>query len=132
MHEFRDHYKEQPPEVKKQSTKPLNLDDLYTVKDYAFNNMMVVIGSDSVFSHQEREFAAKMAKKFGYRPEKIEELFLMARNGRLSIRMPDDPKMGEKIVRLMEKTAAADSHVTAGEKKLIDHVRENYVNAKGM
>ncbi len=35
-------------------------------------------------------------------------------------------KMGNKIVSLMERTAAADSHVTVGEKKLIDHVKENY------
>jgi hypothetical protein len=127
LQEYHSFCKNQSHDEKKVSTKPLNLDELYNIKDYAFNNMIVVIGADGVFSDKEKAFAAQMAKKFGYKPQKIEELFLMARAGRLSIRMPEDKNARSKIFHLMERTASVDDNVTAGEKRLVAYMRKKYL-----
>ena len=38
---------------------------LYDVRDYAFNNVMVMIAADGVFDEEEQKFAPQLAKKWG-------------------------------------------------------------------
>ncbi len=105
---------------------PSLIDRLYDVRDYAFNNVMVVMAADGVFSDEEREFTDGLARRWGYSPDRIEPLFQMARNGRLVIRMPEDAKRRKKIIDMMEKAAGADSTVTPEEQAVLDRIRGEY------
>lgn len=106
--------------------KASQVDRLYDVRDFAFNNVMLVIAADGVFGDEELRFAEDLAKKWGYDREKLQPFFQMARNGRLSLRMPDDPKKRLKIFRMMEKAAEADRALSPEERLLLENVRTEF------
>jgi hypothetical protein len=101
---------------------------MYKVRDYAFNNILIMIAADGVFDAEEIDFAKKMARKWGYAPSKIEGMLDMAANNQLVLRMPEDRKDIEKIYKLMVKTAAVDGNVSPEEQALLDSVRQQYLN----
>ncbi|MDD3741076.1 MAG: TIM44-like domain-containing protein [Bacteroidales bacterium] len=107
---------------------PKKLDSMYKVRDYAFNNILIMIAADGVFDAEEIDFAKKTAKKWGYAPSKIEGMLDMAVNKQLVLRMPEDRKDCEKIYKLMAKTAAIDGNVSPEEQALLDSVRQQYLN----
>lgn len=102
------------------------IDKLYDVRDFAINNVMVVIAADGVIDQKERYFAEGIAKKWGYNLDKLEPFFTMAMNRGLVIRMPDNTKKREKIFALMEKAAAADENITPEEQQVLDAIRQQY------
>ncbi len=106
--------------------KASDIDKLYDVRDFAFNNVMLVVAADGTFGEEERQFAEALAKKWGYDKEKLEPFFKMAQNGRLSLRMPDDPKKRLKIYRMMEKAAETDRNVSPEERLLLENIRLEY------
>lgn len=105
------------------------LESLYDVRDYAFNNVLVVMAADGKFDTKEAEMAAELAKKWGYKVERINPMFTMAASGGLVIRMPEDQKKRQKIFKLMEKAAAVDGFVSPEEQQLLDGVKKQYINA---
>lgn len=102
------------------------LDSLFNVRDYAFNNILVVMAADGKFEQAELEMAQKIAKKFGYSVDKIQPMFEMAKSQNLTIRMPDNQKKQQKIFSMMEKAAAVDGAVSPEEKALLDSVKQQY------
>ncbi len=102
------------------------LESLYDVRDYAFNNVLVVMAADGKFEQQEIEMTQKLAKKWGYKVERIQPMFDMAKNNGLTIRMPYNQKKQQKIFKLMEKAAAIDGFVSPEEKALLDNVKQQY------
>jgi len=124
MAEYRNHVSENKPSFG-YSVDPLLIDKLMDVRDFAFNNIMVVIASDGSMSAEEYQFAMDLAKKWGYNIEKIGPIFGMAMSGNLVIKMPQDEKKRSKIYKLMEKAAAIEG-VTDEEQSLMDNIREQY------
>ncbi|MCG8571710.1 MAG: TIM44-like domain-containing protein [Spirochaetes bacterium] len=106
---------------------PTLLDSLYGVRDFAFNNVLIMIAADGIFDPEEKEFAEKIARKWGYNINRIQPMFEMAKNGRLVIRMPESPKQRRKIYKLMEKTAAIDHNVSPEEELLLNNVKMTYL-----
>jgi predicted lipid-binding transport protein (Tim44 family) len=102
------------------------LENLYDVRDYAFNNVLVVMAADGKFENEELTMATSLAKKWGYKQERIMPMFDMAKSGSLVVRMPNDNKKQQKIFRLMEKAAAIDGMVSDEEKTLLDNVKQQY------
>ncbi|PKP03786.1 MAG: hypothetical protein CVU11_07265 [Bacteroidetes bacterium HGW-Bacteroidetes-6] len=102
------------------------VDDLLDVRDYAFNNVLIMMASDGVFAAEEEQFARSLAKKLGYNPSKIGPAIEMAKNKKLVLRMPDDPKKHGKIVRLMEKAAMSDNQVVQAETDLLNYMHQNF------
>lgn len=102
------------------------IDKLYDVRDFAFNNVMIVIAADGVYAEEEREFAEGLAKKWGYSVEKLQPFFAMAKNSQLVIRMPEDRKKQGKIFKLMKKAAESDQNVSPEERKLLDYIASQY------
>lgn len=102
------------------------VDDLLDVRDYAFNNALIMMAADGVFAAEEEQFARSLAKKLGYNPSKIGPAIEMAKNRKLVLRMPDDPKKHAKIIRLMEKAAQADNQVVQAETDLLNYMRQNF------
>lgn len=102
------------------------IDKLYDVRDFAFNNVMLVIAADGVYADEERRFAEELAGKWGYSIEKLQPFFAMAQNSQLVIRMPEDQKKQKKIFKLMKKAAESDQNISVEEQKLLDYIASQY------
>ena len=100
------------------------LDPLFAVRDYALNNVMMIIGSDGAISMDELSFAQDLSRKMGYDLKKLAGLFDLAKNGKLALRLPEDRKSADKVLKLMETAAFADRRIAAQELALLEEVRE--------
>ncbi len=98
-------------------------------RDFAFNNLLILIAADGVMDAKEKEFAEKMARKWGYNVKRIQPMFEMARNGKLVIKMPEDQKQKEKIYKMLEKAAEVDGNVCDQERSLLNHIKKEYLQA---
>jgi len=101
-----------------------DLDLLFKVRDYAFNNLMMMIGIDGAITEEEMKFAYKLSKKLGYDENKVAAVFGLAQNRKLTLRMPEDRKRAIKVFRVMEKAAAADGNISAVEQALLDEMQQ--------
>jgi len=97
------------------------------VRDYAFNNVLIMIAADGVFDLQEIDFANSIARNWGYNTNKVQGLIEMARNKQLVIQMPEDKKDRVKIYKLMVKAAKIDNKIVEEEQQLIDFIRDKYL-----
>ena len=105
---------------------PNKIDGLFAVRDFAFNNLLIMMAADGVFDTEEIALAERIAKRWGYNVDKIQPMFDMAKAGSLVIRMPDNPKHRKKIYHLMEKAANVDGSVSVEEQQLLDSVKKQY------
>ena len=99
------------------------LDEIYDVRDYAFNNVLMMVAADGKLSDEEIEFANTIAKKWGYNVSKIQALLEMAMNKKLVLRLPQDAKKREKIISMMEKAANLDNNFSPEEQQLMNEVK---------
>jgi tellurite resistance protein len=106
---------------------PSLLDKAYDVRDFALNNVMVMIAADGKFDAEEEKFATEMARKYGFSVKQLAPMFEMAKQGRLVVKMPEDRKQRERIYKLMVKAANADNEVAPEEQKLLDAVRAQFL-----
>ena len=102
-------------------------DDLFDVRSYALNNMLVMMAADGVFAPEERELAEKVARSLKFKTGDLTALFEMARNGRLTIRMPDNKAQCKKIYNLLVKTANIDNQVSPEERELLNYIEKTYL-----
>lgn len=100
------------------------LDPLFAVRDYALNNVMMIIGSDGAITMDELNFAQDLSRKMGYDLKKLTGLFDLAKNGKLALRLPEDRKSADKVLKLMETAAFADRQITPQELALLEEVRQ--------
>lgn len=110
------------------SVNPKKLDAMYKVRDYAFNNVLIMVAADGVFDSEEIDFVNKLSKKWGYAPSKLQGLMDMAKNNQLVIRMPEKKKDCEKIYKLMHKVASVDGIISPEEQNLLDSIKQEYLN----
>ncbi len=103
---------------------PARLDAIMKVRDYALNNVLVMIAADGVFADAEMAFARKLARRWGYAPARLEGLFQMASNRQLVFRIPPRPKDREKVYRMMLKAAAADGAIATEEQVVLHYYRQ--------
>ena len=102
-------------------------DSLYAVKDFAFNNILVIFSADGVFADEEKKMAESIAKKWGYKLDVVDTMIQAAMSGRLSLRMPLDPAKCKVIYDLMVQAAKADGKIDPTEQKILDLVRKEYL-----
>jgi tellurite resistance protein/uncharacterized Zn finger protein (UPF0148 family) len=124
------------PEYQKYSTtnnsefiEGMNLDkleEIYDVRDYAYNNILVIMAADGVFEIRELELARKLAIKWGYDVKRIPAIFDLAKNGKLSITMPANPEKCKKILNLMEKAARIDGIISENEQAILDELKNQF------
>lgn len=100
-----------------------DLDELFKVRDYALNNVLMMIAADGRITNQEMKFVETLAKKWNYDLSKIQGFLSMAQNGKLVVRMPQEEKQKAKIIALMEKAAILDNEITTAEKELLEQVK---------
>ena len=99
------------------------LDDLFAVRDYALNNVLMMIAADGRITDEETEYINTLAKKWNYDLNKIQGFLALAKANKLVVRMPQDAKQKQKIIALMEKAASLDNTVTSEEQALLEQVR---------
>jgi uncharacterized Zn finger protein (UPF0148 family) len=99
------------------------LEELFAVRDYALNNVLMMIAADGRIDEKEMEFVQVIAKKWNYDLSKIQGFLNLAVQHKLVVRMPQDNKQREKIIAMMEKAAHSDDNVTPQELALLEKVR---------
>jgi tellurite resistance protein len=95
-------------------------------RDFAINNMMVVMMADGTLGDEERDFAVKIARKLGYDSKKISALWEHSQANKLGIMMPEDKKTQQKVFKYMQKAANIDGVVSDSEKAILDDVKSKY------
>jgi predicted lipid-binding transport protein (Tim44 family) len=101
-----------------------DLDPIFKVRDYALNNVMMVIAADGIFKDEEVDFTKKLAKKLGYDNDKLAGMYDLAKNNQLTIRLPENRKGALKVYEMMLKAAAADGTISAEERLILDDVQK--------
>lgn len=101
------------------------LDPLFAMRDYAFNNVMMIIGSDGAITLDEISFAQQLSRKMGYDLKKLAGMFELAKSRTLVLRLPADRKSGDKVLKLMEQAALADHAISPQEQALLAEVRRH-------
>ena len=101
-----------------------DLDPIFKVRDYALNNVMLIIAADGVFKEEEVDFTKKLAKKLGYDNDKLAGMYDLAKNNQLTIRLPESRKGALKVYEMMLKAAAADGNISAEEKLILDDIQK--------
>jgi hypothetical protein len=100
-----------------------DLDPLFKVRDYALNNVMLIVASDGVFSHEEVDFTTRLAKKLGYDNSKLAGMYDLAKNNQLTIRLPENRKGALKVYEMMLKAASTDGTISAEEQKILNDIQ---------
>jgi predicted lipid-binding transport protein (Tim44 family) len=100
-----------------------DLDPLFKVRDYALNNVMMIVAADGVFNQEEIDFTMKLAKKLGYDNDKLAGMYDLAKNNQLTVRLPEDQKNALKVYAIMMKAAAADGNIAPEEQAILDDVQ---------
>ncbi|HYG52351.1 MAG TPA: TIM44-like domain-containing protein [Flavobacteriales bacterium] len=95
-------------------------------RDFAINNMMVIMMADGSFGNEEREYAVKVAKKLGFNSKKISALWEHTSANKLGIIMPDDKKSRQKVFKYMKKAAKIDGIISQPEQNILDDVKAKY------
>lgn len=100
-----------------------DLDPLYKVRDYAFNNVMMIVMADGQLTNEELEHMNQLAKKLGYDTKKLSGLFELAKNRQLVVRLPEDKNAAQKVFKAMQKAAMADGNIAPEEQAILDDVQ---------
>ncbi len=106
---------------------PALLTETATVKDFALNNIMVIIGADGIFDEEEKRLAKYLSRRWGYNYNRVEPLFAMAAQKQLVIRMPEDQAKRKRIYDLMLKAAEIDGNVSKEEQEILNSVNDKYI-----
>ncbi|MEN9448706.1 MAG: hypothetical protein RJA25_1996 [Bacteroidota bacterium] len=99
------------------------LDELFKVRDYALNNVLMIMAADGKITEEEIAYINMLASKWNYDRNKIQGFLQLAKNNKLVLRMPPDDKQKKKIIALMETAAQLDNTVTPEEKALLEQVK---------
>jgi tellurite resistance protein len=108
-----------------------DLDPLYKVRDYAFNNIMMILVADGQVTTGEQEHMNQLARKLGYDTKKLAGLFELARNRQLVIRLPEEKSAAEKVYKAMHKAAMADGTIAPEEQAILDDVQSHISRMAG-
>lgn len=100
-----------------------DLDPLFKVRDYALNNVMLIVAADGVFKQEEIDFTQKLAKKLGYDNNKLAGLYDLAKNNQLTVRLPETQKQALKVYAIMMKAAMADGSIDPTEQAILNDVQ---------
>lgn len=78
-----------------------------TARDYAINNIIVLLACDGKLNDQEKNYLKNVAGSMGYNQKKIAALWETNQLSHMAIMIPEDKAMQMKSLKLMEKAAAA-------------------------
>ena len=105
------------------------MDDRMTYRDYALNNVLIVIGADGVFDQREVAYVKKVAGEWGFPKDRLAGLIQEAQAHRLSLKQPQNEKHRQKMLKLMTKAAMADGGMSQEEKAILEQMNTPFRDA---
>ena len=103
---------------------PSLLDSLYDVRDFAINNVMIMVMADGNLAEDEIKFVRKIARRWGYKPDRLNAMYEMATAKKLVLRLPEQEKKKRKVYKLMVKAAMAEGSISPEEQAILDDVKK--------
>jgi len=125
LSEYHDYYNENVADFN-YSVNQGFIDKSYDIRDFAFNNIMVIIAADGKLTEQKKAYANELAAQWKYNLKKIEPFIKMGIDGRLVLRMPADPDKQQEIYKMMSEAVAADRNITPREQQFLDIIKREY------
>lgn len=111
-----------------QKTTDTALPPTYSVRDYALNNLMVIVASDGKITSEEKDFIWRAARQMKLNPKKLEGLFELAINGQLSLRLPEERQLAIQVKEMMTLAIQTYPAITPSEQHFLDEINER-INA---
>jgi predicted lipid-binding transport protein (Tim44 family) len=106
---------------------PEDTEKLFKVRDYAFNNILIIMAADGVFNEEEKKHVHDLAKQFKYNEAQVSGWVTLAEQKKLSMIWPFEKEDKLKVYAMMEKAAHADNHLHDTEEKLLQEAKQ-YLN----
>lgn len=106
------------------NAQPEDTEKLFKVRDYAFNNILIIMASDGVFNEEEKAHVNQLAKQFKYNQAQVDGWVQLAEQKKLSLIWPFGKDDKQKVYAMMEKAALADSNIQDSEKQLLDQAKQ--------
>lgn len=106
---------------------PEDTEKLFKVRDYAFNNILIIMAADGVFNEEEKQHVHQLAKQFKYHEAQVSGWIMLAEQKKLSMIWPFEKEDKLKVYNMMEKAAHADNHLHDSEEQLLQEAKQ-YLN----
>jgi predicted lipid-binding transport protein (Tim44 family) len=103
---------------------PEDTEKLFKIRDYAFNNILIIMAADGVFNAEEKQYVNQLAKEFKYNEAQVAGWAQLAEQKKLSLIWPYEKEDKQKVYAMMEKAAMADNDLHASEKALLDQAKQ--------
>ncbi len=103
---------------------PEDTEKLFKIRDYAFNNILMIMAADGVYSEDEKQHVNELARKFKYNEAQVSGWVMLAQQKKLSLIWPYDKADKQKVYQMMEKAAMADAEIQDSEKTLLDQAKQ--------
>ena len=102
---------------------PEDTEKLFKIRDYAFNNILIIMAADGEFKQEEKDYALKLAKQFKYNETQVGGWIDLAQQKKLSLIWPYEASDKKKVYEMMEKAAMADNELQPAEKVILDQAK---------
>ena len=106
---------------------PEDVEKAFKVRDYAFNNILIIMAADGVYNDAEKQHVAELAKQFKYSEAQVAGWVALAEQKKLSMIWPFEKDDKQKVYAMMEKAAHSDSELHATEEALLNEAKQ-YLN----
>lgn len=106
---------------------PEDTEKLFKVRDYAFNNIMIIMAADGVFNADEKKHINDLAKQFKYNEAQVTGWITLAEQKKLSLIWPFEKEDKQKVYAMMEKAAHSDNHLHETEEVMLKEAKQ-YLN----
>jgi predicted lipid-binding transport protein (Tim44 family) len=106
---------------------PEDTEQLFKIRDYAFNNILIIMAADGEFKQEEKNLLQQLSKQFKYNEAQVAGWISLAEQKKLSMIWPVNTEDKHKVYAMMEKAAMADNELHDTEKVLLDEAKR-YLN----
>lgn len=106
---------------------PEDTEKLFKVRDYAFNNILIIMAADGIYNDAEKQHVAQLSKQFKYSEAQVAGWVALAEQKKLSMIWPFEKADKQKVYAMMEKAAHADSELHGTEEVLLNEAKQ-YLN----
>lgn len=106
------------------NAQPQDTEKLFKVRDYAFNNILIIMAADGVFNEEEKQHVHQLAKQFKFNDEQVKGWTQLAEQKKLSMIWPFEKEDKQKVFAMMEKAAMSDNEMHPTEQVLLDEARQ--------
>jgi hypothetical protein len=90
--------------------------------EHIIQSVVCMLATDGRIDEQERAFLQQLQKRLGVPSKALQQALNLARQGKGSVKLPEDPAEQQRIFEVLVHAALADATVTAQERHILDAV----------